>query len=93
MTSASPDRPSQRPYPTCREVLDFLMSYLDEELSPDQRHEFDRHLAVCPSCVNYLESYKTAVRLGKAVMVDPEQAAEEVVPESLLRAIREARTK
>ena len=91
--STPADTPQPRPYLTCREVLDFLMDYVDGVLPQDQRGEFDRHLAVCPSCVNYLDSYKTAVRLGKAAMLDPDQPAEKAVPEALVRAIREARTR
>ena len=78
---------------TCREVLDFVMAYLDGELTPDQRYEFERHLGVCPSCVNYLESYKATVRMGKAAMQDLDQPAAGSVPEGLIRAIREARLK
>jgi len=91
MTSSP--KPANRPYMTCREVLDFLMAYLDEQLTPDQRHEFERHLGVCPSCVNYLESYKATVKLGKAAMHDLDEPAMGSVPEGLIRAIREARLK
>jgi len=69
------------------------MAYLDEELSAEQRYEFERHLKVCPSCVNYLESYKATVRMGKAAMHDPDEPASGTVPEGLIRAIREARLK
>ncbi len=87
-----PDQSRPRPFLTCREIIDFLMEYIDRTLPDEQRREFERHLAVCPSCVNYLESYQSAVRLGKAAMVDPEQPAEQLVPEALIRAVRKART-
>lgn len=94
MTSPQhPQHPPAKPYLTCREVLDFIMAYLDGELAPDQKHEFERHLGVCPSCVNYLESYKATVTLGKAVMRSNDEPATGMVPEGLLRAIREARLK
>lgn len=80
-----------KPYMTCREVLDFLMAYLDGELTREQEYEFERHMAVCPSCVNYLSSYKQTVRMGKAAFSDPEDPAAESVPEGLLAAIRKAR--
>ncbi len=51
---------------TCREVLDFLMDYLDGTLSPAQRAVFEEHLAVCRSCVAYLHTYQQTVKLGKA---------------------------
>jgi anti-sigma factor RsiW len=82
-----------KPYMTCKEVIDFIMAYLDGELAPEQRHEFERHLKVCPSCVNYLDSYKQTVRLGKAAMRNPDEPAVGSVPEALIRAIREARSR
>jgi anti-sigma factor RsiW len=89
--------PAQPPAPdssiTCREVLDFVMAYLDGELPSGQKHAFERHLAVCPSCVNYLETYRTTVRLGKSLGHDPNEPATGNVPEGLIKAIREARLK
>jgi len=66
------------------------MSYLDDELPGDQRSEFERHLAVCPSCVNYLRTYEKTVLLTKASAQDP---VPDEVPESLVQAILEARKK
>ena len=86
-------KPSPKPNITCREVVDFVMAYLDGELSPDQKHEFERHLGVCPSCLNYLNSYKATVSLGKSAMQNLDEPATGTVPEGLLRAIREARLK
>lgn len=92
MTSPPNEHPQgPKPYMTCRDVLDFLMAYIDGELTEQERSEFDRHLAVCASCVNYLESYKAAVRIGNAAMADPEHPATGLVPDALIRAIREAR--
>ena len=80
-----------KPYMTCREVLDFLMAYLDGELTREQEYEFERHMAVCPSCVNYLSSYKQTVRMGKAAFTNLDDSAAESVPDGLLAAIRKAR--
>ena len=80
-----------KPYMTCREVLDFLMTYLDGELSPQQRAEFDRHLGVCPSCVNYLDTYKSTIRIGKAALNNDADCGS--VPEELVKAIRATRLK
>jgi anti-sigma factor RsiW len=66
------------------------MSYLDNELPDDQRAEFDRHMAACPSCVDYLETYEKTVRLTKTAADDPVPAE---VPESLVQAILAARKK
>ena len=79
-----------RPYITCQQLIDFIMSYLDNELPEDQRAEFDRHMAVCPSCVDYLKTYEKTILLAKGCADDP---VPEEVPESLILAILEARKK
>jgi anti-sigma factor RsiW len=66
------------------------MSYLDGELATGERVEFDRHLAACPSCVNYLKTYEKTVLLTKAAAEDPVPTE---VPESLVQAILAARGK
>ncbi|HEV8396369.1 MAG TPA: zf-HC2 domain-containing protein [Vicinamibacterales bacterium] len=77
-----------RPYITCQQLIDFIMSYLDDELPQDQRAEFDRHMSACPSCVDYLKTYEKTVLLAKSCADDP---VPEEVPESLVQAILEAR--
>lgn len=74
---------------TCREVLDFLMEYLDGTLSAPQRAVFEEHLALCTDCVAYLHTYQQAVKLGRAVAPPPGQP--DHVPEDLIQAILEAR--
>jgi anti-sigma factor RsiW len=77
---------------TCREILDFLMRYLDGELSDVERQAFEAHLFVCPPCVAYLDTYKQAVRLGRLAAQD-EQDPCQSVPEELVRAILAARAR
>jgi anti-sigma factor RsiW len=76
---------------TCREVADFLMAYDDGELAAAQRAAFDAHLAECPDCVAYLQSYRATVALGKRAFADEDGAAAEVVPEELVAAVLAAR--
>jgi anti-sigma factor RsiW len=76
---------------TCRELVDFLMSYLDGDLPPDQRKRFEEHLSVCPLCVNYMGTYIETVRLGKAACTPLDQPVPDDVPEELVRAILAAR--
>ena len=82
---------STRLYITCRELIEFLHLYLDGELPPDRRAEFDRHLSVCDSCVHYIETYKTASALGRNAWTEPEALVGEEVPEQLVSAILAAR--
>ncbi len=46
-------------YLTCREIiLNYLDDYLDGTLDSAILEDFDRHLAVCPPCVAYVNTYK-----------------------------------
>ncbi|MBI3817072.1 MAG: zf-HC2 domain-containing protein [Planctomycetes bacterium] len=74
---------------SCREIADFILAYLNHELSAAQSREFERHLAICPACVRYIDSYNKTVQLGKAAWL--ETPATEPVPDALVRAILEAR--
>jgi anti-sigma factor RsiW len=78
-----------RPELTCRDVSDFLASYLDGALSPDERTRFDEHLAECPDCVAYLRSYVDTIRLAKDAYADDDAPAD--VPDELRQAILAAR--
>jgi anti-sigma factor RsiW len=80
-----------KPYITCRELIDFIADYLEGSLPADALHEFERHLAVCPSCVNYLDSYKTTIEMGKKAMTAAPGEPPADVPEDLVRAILAAR--
>ena len=82
-----------RPYITCRELIDFIMDYLDGTLPAAQKADFERHLAVCPSCVSYLDGYRQTVKLGRTAFPATDTSAKGFAPESLLDAIREARSK
>jgi len=75
---------SKRPYLPCREIIAFLADYLDGSLAPETRSEFDRHLAVCPSCVAYLASYRETIRMAKAASIDGDAGEP---PEELVKAI------
>lgn len=84
-----------RPYITCRELIEFLYLYLAGELPPDRVEEFERHLGVCDSCVQYIATYREASRLGKAVLstVAAEEPVGDAVPAELVAAILDARRK
>jgi anti-sigma factor RsiW len=75
---------------TCRELVDFLMDYLDGELAPDIRRRFDAHLDQCPDCVTYLDTYRETLRLTRELGAADAVAAPEV-PEALVRAVLAAR--
>jgi anti-sigma factor RsiW len=76
---------------TCREFIDFIMSYLDGELPGEQREPFERHLSRCPACDRYLRQYQATVTAGKAAFLSPEAAVPADVPEELIAAILQSR--
>ena len=76
---------------TCKEFIEFVWRYLDEQLPAEQRATFDAHLAVCPGCVSYLANYAETVRLAGQAFGDPDAALPEDVPEELVAAILHAR--
>jgi len=78
---------------TCRELIDFLGAYLDGELSDEVRRRFGEHLAACPECSAYLETYRATVKLTKGAFRDPDGPVPADVPEDLVKAILAARRK
>lgn len=76
---------------TCREFIDFIMSYLDGELPGEQRAPFEYHLSRCPACDRYLRQYRATVAAGKAAFTTPDAEVPEEVPEELVSAILSSR--
>ena len=76
---------------TCREFADFMADYLSDELAAGSRALFDRHLAVCPTCVTYLKDYETTIRAGKRAFDAHTSDLPDDVPEKLVLAILAAR--
>jgi anti-sigma factor RsiW len=51
----------------CREVVALLIDYVDGDLPPDRREEFERHMCGCLPCFVYLETYQATIRLTRAL--------------------------
>lgn len=76
---------------TCREFEDFILRYLDDELSQSQKNIFELHMGICRECREYLAAYRRSIEVGKAVLPSPDEAVPNDVPEDLIKAILEAR--
>jgi anti-sigma factor RsiW len=76
---------------TCRELVEFLMDYLDGQLSEPERMCFEEHLGECADCVAYLATYQEAVRLGKEACTAGDETLSPNIPEDLVRAVLAAR--
>jgi anti-sigma factor RsiW len=78
---------------TCREFADFIVDYLTGDLRPDETAAFERHLARCPKCPEYLAQYKATIEAGRAAFPEPEADLPGDVPEDLVQAILSAKPK
>ncbi len=58
---------------TCHDYKDLMMGYLDNELSDEQKRQFEEHLAGCPECAGELEEFKRLKAITDEVtLVEPE---------------------
>jgi anti-sigma factor RsiW len=75
----------------CREFTEFLHEYLFGNLPGEERAAFEDHLAECPWCVAYLDSYRKTIQLEQAAFAAPDAPAPADAPEELIQAILRAR--
>ena len=61
---------SRQPELVCQQVVELVTDYLEDALSAADRRRFDRHLAGCPHCTEYLAQMRETIRL--AGRVEPE---------------------
>lgn len=76
---------------TCRQLADFIMDYLEGQLSAETRSAFEHHLTLCPNCANYIASYGTTVELARHSFKEADGERPFEMPEELVRAILSAR--
>ncbi len=76
---------------TCNELTDFLDDYLEDNLSSWSRMSFELHLALCPPCRHYLESYRQTIQVARRTLAPVSSMPTEPVPEALIQAILAAR--
>jgi anti-sigma factor RsiW len=78
----------------CREFTEFLDEYLFGNLPAEELAEFEKHLAECPWCVAYLDSYKKTILLERASATQtPDAPPPADAPEELIQAILRARSR
>jgi anti-sigma factor RsiW len=60
---------------TCRELVELVTGYLEGTLAADDMERFERHLAGCDPCVEYVEQIRLTVAAAGHVTeegLDPE---------------------
>ncbi len=79
---------------TCREFIEFLDAFCEGSLEADTRAMFESHLEVCRACREYLEEYRTVVRLTRALGVPTNTlVCHEAAPPNVIEAVRRAISK
>lgn len=65
------------PHLTCQDGVELLMEYLEGVLPESQREGIEAHVAGCPRCVAFVESYRETPRIIRAATAAelPEDAA------------------
>jgi anti-sigma factor RsiW len=76
----------------CREFTEFLDDYVSDNIPAETRAKFEKHLAECPSCIAYLDSYRKTMHLEKAAFSGMEDPVLAEAPEELIQAILRARS-
>ena len=76
---------------TCKEFEEFVLRYLDDELSKPQRSVFELHMRVCRECREYLAAYRRTTDLGRAALSLPNDPVPADVPENLIKAVLDAK--
>ena len=76
---------------TCRELVEFMDDYWSGALAPETVARFNEHLAACPSCVSYTNTWHEAIRVGRAAVCAADGEVPSDVPEALVAAILASR--
>jgi anti-sigma factor RsiW len=50
---------------TCRELTELLIDFVSGELAPEHMEQIREHLAWCPPCVTFVETYQLTIRLTR----------------------------
>ena len=58
---------SRQPELVCQQVVELVTDYLEGALSDPDRRRFERHLAGCPHCTEYLAQMRETIRLAGRV--------------------------
>ena len=52
-------------YLNCKECVDLLLEYLENNLDPITKKKLDEHLAACPPCLNFLKTYQSSSEMAR----------------------------
>lgn len=55
----------------CRELVEFLMDFLDGSLPPEHHQRVKEHIESCPPCEVYLETYRLTIQITRQLPCKP----------------------
>jgi anti-sigma factor RsiW len=58
---------SRVPDLVCQQVVELVTNYLEDALTAADRKRFEKHLAGCPHCTEYLAQMRETIRLAGRV--------------------------
>jgi anti-sigma factor RsiW len=50
---------------TCKQLVERLMEYVGDELTPEDRQQLESHLCNCRPCIALVESYSITIRMTR----------------------------
>lgn len=50
---------------SCHQLIEFCLDYVEGSLPGDEQTRFRRHLAQCPDCVTFFETYRRTPELSR----------------------------
>lgn len=54
---------------TCKQIADLVYGYVNNQLTPRRKREFEQHLEICPDCISFLRTYQKTVQATGALDV------------------------
>lgn len=66
---------------SCQQLIEFCLDYLEGGLPEEEQLRFRRHLARCPDCVTFFETYQKTPQVSR-------EALDTQMPESVRNSVR-----
>jgi anti-sigma factor RsiW len=62
--------PLRLPGVVCQQAVELVTDYLEDALPRSERRRFERHLASCPHCTEYLAQMRATIKLAGRITPD-----------------------
>ena len=66
---------------SCQQLIEFCLDYLEGGLPEEEQLTFRRHLARCPDCVTFFETYQKTPQISR-------DALDTQMPDSVRESVR-----